>query len=167
MPEPGLRRWDGDLGPGVRVQAAPGRNRKLEVNTKYSLVVATSLGLQVLVERLLSTGFGSLNVPVFLLETLGTTLQSQCLFDKVLLAVLLGDTVAEEFSGALNDGSHLRVLRGVGLAVVLLVVSMRIKHRTHADELKISLELCGHFSLGKIEPCRSGIGFFLTGVVRQ
>lgn len=117
--------------------------------------------MQVLVERLLSTGFGSLDVPVFLLETLGATLQSQGLFDKVLLAILLGDAVAEELGGALDDGSHLGVLRNIGLAVVLLVVSVRIKHRTHADELKISLELCGQFSLGKVEPSRSSGLFFL------
>ena len=142
-------------------------NLGLEVRTKYSLVVPTSLGLQILVKRFLAAGFGGLDISVFLLETLGSTLQGQCLFDKVLLPILLGDAVAEELCRALNDGSDLRILRWVGLAVVLLVVSVRVKHRTHADELKVSLQLGSHLCLGEIEPLGTCIRLFLIGVKCQ
>lgn len=120
--------------------------------------------MQILVERLLAAGFGSLDVLVFSLETFGSTLQGQGLFDEVLLAILLGDAVAEELGGTLNDSSNLRVLRWVGLAVILLVVSVRVKHGTHADELKVSLQLGSHFCLGEVEPLRPSIWLFLIGI---
>ena len=150
------------IGP-LRVCCLP-LHRLTKVNTEYSPVLSASLGLQLLVVRLFPAGFGSLNVPVFGLEALGATLQCQCLLDEVLLAILLCNTVAEEFGGTLDDGSDLRVLWWCSLAIFLLVVSVGVKHRTHPDELQISLKLWCHFGLGEVEPLRSGSRLFLSKV---
>jgi hypothetical protein len=40
-------------------------------------------------------------------------------------------------------------------------VTLRIKDRSHAKKLQISLELSRHDSLGKVEPFGAGSGFFL------
>lgn len=135
-----------------------------KVETEISLVLPASLCLQVLVEGLLSACFVGLNVPVFGLEALGATFECQCFLDKVLLAVLLGDTVAEELGRTLDDGSNLRIFWRFGLAILFLVVTLGIKHRTHPDELQISLKLWGHFCLREIEPLRSSSRLVLSKV---
>lgn len=93
------------------------------------------LGLHALVESLLSTGLGGLDVAVFGLETFVLPLQRQNLLDKVLLAVLLGDTTTKELGGTLDDGADLRKLGDLGLAILFLVMPLRVKHRTHPNEL--------------------------------
>lgn len=118
--------------------------------------LSISLGLQVLVESLLSTGLGGLDVAVLGLEASVLPLQRQGLLDKVFLAILLGDTTTEELGGTLDDGADLRELGNPGLAILLLVVSLRIQDRTHPNELQISLELRGQLGLGKVEPIGSG-----------
>lgn len=119
------------------------------------------LGLHTFVESLLSTGLGGLDVAVLGLETFVLPLQCQDLLDKVLLAVLLGDTTTEELGGTLDDGADLRELGDLGLAILLLVMSLRVEHRTHPNELEISLELWGQFGLGEVEPIGSGGSLFL------
>lgn len=135
-----------------------------KVETEISLVLPGSLCLQVLVEGLLSACFVGLNFPVFGLEALGATFECQGFLNKVLLAVLLGDAVAEELGRALNDGSNLRIFWRFSLAILFLVVTLGIKHRTHADELQISLKLWCHFCLRKVEPLRSSSRLVLSKV---
>jgi hypothetical protein len=40
-------------------------------------------------------------------------------------------------------------------------MSLRIQHRTHPDELQISLELGSQFGLGEVEPIGSSGSFVL------
>jgi hypothetical protein len=139
-------------------------HRLTKVDTEHSLILPASLGLQLLVVRLLSAGFGGLNVSIFGLEALGATLQCQCLLNEVLFAILLGNTVAKEFGGTLDDSSDLGVLWWRDLAIFLFVVSVGVKHRTHPDELQISLKLWRHLCLGEVEPLGSGSRLFLSKV---
>lgn len=106
-----------------------------------------------------------MDVPVFVLEAFGATLECQGFLYEILLAILLSNTVAKEFGRTLDDSSDLRVLWWVCFAVVLLIVSVRVKHRAHPDELEVSLELCRHFSLRKVEPLGSGIWLLLSKVL--
>lgn len=117
--------------------------------------------MQALVESLLAAGLLGLDFAVLGLEAPVLPLQCQSFLDKVLLAVLLGDTAAEELGRALDDGANLRVLGDLGLAILLLVMPFRVKHGTHPDELQISLELCGQLGLGEVEPIGSGGGLVL------
>lgn len=134
------------------------------VDTEISLVLPGSLCLQVLVEGLLSACFAGLNVPIFGLEALGATLECQCLLDEVLLTVLLGDAIAEELGRPFDDSSNLGIFWRFGLAIFLLVVTLGVKHRTHPDELQISLKLCGHFCFREVEPLRSSSRLVLSKV---
>lgn len=119
------------------------------------------LGLQALVESLLAAGLLGLDFAVLSLEASVLPLQCQSFLDKVLLAVLLGDTTAEELGRTLDDGTNLRVLGDLGLAILLLVMPLRVKHRTHPDELQVSLELCGQLGFREVEPIGTRGGLVL------
>lgn len=129
-----------------------------------SLVLPTSLCLQVLVKSLFTACLGGLDVSVLGLEAFVAALDCEGLLNKVLLAVLLGNATTEEFSRALDNGSDLRKLRRFRSAIVLLVVSLSIKHRAHPDKLQISLQLWCHFCLREVEPLRSSSRLVLSKV---
>lgn len=106
----------------------------------------------------------ALDITVLGLEASCLSFQCHCLLHEGLLAILLCNAATEELCGALDDGSHLGEVWWLGFAVFLLIVSLGIQHRTHSNQLQISLEFSGQLCLGKVEPVRSSGGFLLKGV---
>jgi len=115
--------------------------------------------LQSLVVRLLSACLGCLDVAILSLETASVFLAGEDLVNKGLLAILVVESSREVLGGALDDGADVRILRRSHLAVLLLVMSMRIKHVTHLQELEISLQLGSEVGPGHVVPLFAGGGF--------
>jgi len=114
--------------------------------------------LQSLVVRLLSACLGGLDVAILPLETTSVFLAGKNFVDKGLLAILVVESAREVLGGALDDGADMGILRRSHLAVLLLVVSMRIKHVTHLQELKISLQLRSEVGTRHVVPLFTGGG---------
>lgn len=127
-----------------------------------SLSLVVSFSPQIVVERLFPTLFCLLNVAVLGCKASVFPLQSHCLCNESLLAILLGDAAAEEFGWAFNDGTDLRELWKLGFSVFFLVVPFGIQNRAHSQQLQISLELSGQLSLWQVEPFRSSGRFLLS-----
>jgi inosine/guanosine/xanthosine phosphorylase family protein len=123
------------------------------------LGVERALGLQSLVVRLLSARLRALDVAVLSLETAGVFLAGQDFVDKGLLAILVVESAREVLGGTLDDGADVRVWRRCHLAILLLVMSMRIKHVTHLQELEISLQLRSEVGTGHVVPLFARSGF--------
>lgn len=123
------------------------------------LGVDGALGLESFVVRLLSARLGGLDVAILSLETASVLLAGQDFFDKGLLAILVVDSAREVLGGSLDDGTNLGVFRRSHLAILLLVMSMRIKHVTHLQQLKISLQLGGEVGTRHVVPLFTRSGF--------
>jgi inosine/guanosine/xanthosine phosphorylase family protein len=123
------------------------------------LGVERALGLQSLVVRLLSACLGALDVAILLLETAGVLLAGQDFVDKGLLAILVVESAREVLGRTLDDGTDMGVLWRSHLAAVLLVMSMRIKHVTHLQQLEISLQLRSEVGTGHVVPWFTSSGF--------
>jgi inosine/guanosine/xanthosine phosphorylase family protein len=133
--------------------------RSCKDDTSSLLGVDGALGLEGLVVRLLSTCLGGLDVAILSLETASVLLAGQDFFDKGLLAILVVDSAREVLGGSLDDGADLGVLGRSHLAILLLVVSMRIKHITHLQQLEISLQLGGKIGTRHVVPLFTRSGF--------
>jgi inosine/guanosine/xanthosine phosphorylase family protein len=123
------------------------------------LGVERALGLQSLVVRLLSAGLGTLDVAILLLEAASVLLAREDFVDEGLLAILVVESTREVLGRTLNDGADMGVLWRSHLATILLVMSMRIKHVTHLQQLKISLQLRSEVGTGHVVPRFTSGGF--------
>lgn len=123
------------------------------------LGVERALGLQSLVVRLLSACLGGLDVAILSLEAAGVLLAGQDFVDKGLLAILVVESAGEVLGRTLDDGADLGVLWRSHLATILFVMSMRIKHVTHLEQLEISLQLWSEVGAGHVVPLFTGSGF--------
>lgn len=77
---------------------------------------------------LFATRLRSLNITVFRLESLCSSLPSKDLFDKSPLPVFLGQSCTEKFCWPLDDGADLGKFRDLSLSALLFIVSFRIEH---------------------------------------
>lgn len=116
------------------------------------LDTALALRLEVLVESLLSTAPLGLHFAILLLEATTLLFSSKDLFHESTFAILVLDSGGEVFGGTLDDGTNLAVLRCLHLAAVFLVVTVRVKHITHLQQLQISLELWGEVGSRQVVP---------------
>jgi len=62
--------------------------------------------------------------------------------------------------------THLREFRCFSLAVVLLIVTMRVKRVPHLEKLKVPLQLGREVRTREIVPGRAGSGFLLLNKQR-
>jgi inosine/guanosine/xanthosine phosphorylase family protein len=123
------------------------------------LRVERALGLQILVVGLLSACLGCLDVAVLSLETAKVLLARQDFLDEGLLAIFVVESAREVLGRTFNDGADVGVLRRSHLAVLLLVMSVRIKNVTHLQQLEISLQLWGEIGTGHVVPLFTSSGF--------
>lgn len=126
-----------------------------EETASISLVFPGTLCAKVLVEGILPTLLGALNVLVFGSKAFGFSLQCQGFFNEGFLAVFLSNPTTEELSRALNNSPHLREFRRLRLPAFLFVMSLRIQHRAHSKELQVSSELWSQLRLRQVKPIRS------------
>lgn len=122
------------------------------------LGIEGALGLKSLVVRLLSACLGSLDVAILSLETASVFLTGEDFVDKGLLAILVVEPAREVLGRTLDDGADVGIFRRSHLAILLLVMSVGIKHVTHLQELKISLQLGSEVGTGHVVPLFAGGG---------
>jgi len=97
-----------------------------------------SLRLDSLVVGFLAACFAPVDVLVLPLEAAALLLLGDDLLQDGLLAVLLVQTAAVEFCGALDNGSDLGESRNVVLRVVLLVMAFRVQNVPHLEKLQVA-----------------------------
>jgi hypothetical protein len=88
-----------------------------------------------LVVSFLSTSLSALHVEILVLESARRLLAIKYLIHQSLLSLLILKSSTEELCGSFDDGSHLRKLGKCCLAIVLLVMSLGIKHVSHFQQL--------------------------------
>lgn len=122
------------------------------------LDTALSLFLKSLVVSLLAAALLLLSLAILLLEATVLLFAGKDFFDKRAFAILVLDSARKILGRPLIYGTNLAVLGRVHLATFLLVVTMRVKHVTHLQQLKIPLELWCEVRAREVVPLGAGGG---------
>lgn len=101
---------------------------------------------------LLSTSLIDLHLAILLLETSSGVLSGENLVNERRLAVFVGESGAVILGWTLDNSANMGVLWRPKLPVLLFVMPVRIKHITHLEQLKISLQFGSEIRTWKVVP---------------
>ena len=123
-----------------------------EISSWLHDLAFVALRLECVVESLLSTGLCLENVVVLSLELARRLFLREHFLYEGLLSVLVVDPAVVELGRAFDDGSDVAEGRYVRLGVGLLVVSLRVEHVAHLEQLQVASQLRRHVGLWHVEP---------------
>lgn len=107
---------------------------------------------------MLAAGLPILQLAILLLESPSILLRGEDLLHEGPLPLLILKPAREKLGGTFDDRPHLAVFRSLHLAAIFLVMSVRVEHIPHLEQLKVALELGREIRAWKIVPVATSRG---------